>query len=245
MKKCITTVSGIVLVACFIVSGSGCTSKNYTETSLTGTIPPPVAGCMPLVDSPQDIPKKEIIRQTFVHKASIKFLAYEVKDVFQGCEKVIKDNSGLVEKSAFSGDWQIIMTVRIPSSAFDKALSALEKYGNVNSKNIETEDVSGYATDLGAELKSKTVLRDRFRELLKDACDIEDAICIEENLARLQADIDRLQAALNSLNYQIEYSTINIQIDKVDVEKKTVYGPLSYVFIGIVWGIEKLFVISR
>lgn len=251
MKKCIMIVSGIVLVCCAVVSGGGCNSLHSDKTdaprSLTGTIPPPicaapseyVAGDSPIIS------KKEIVRQTLIRKASIDFSAYEVNDMQQKCEKVIKSNSGLIDKSASFGDRQITMTARVPSSTFDKVLSELEKCGSVDSKNIEAEDVSDRVTDLNAELNSRTALRDRFRELLKKAGSVKDAICIEENLARVQEDIDRLQAALNNLNQRIEYSTIDIRIEKKTVEKKTIYGPLGYLFVGIVWGVEKLFVISH
>ena len=244
MKKRIMAVWATMLTACVMVLVSGCTTAQ--PKTLSGTMPPAIAGDPDEMKADSRIiSKTEIIRQAVIRKASISFSVTDVKDVLQKCEKVIRDNSGFIEKSDFWADFQIKMTVKVPSSAFDKVVAELEKCGAVNLKTIELEDVSDRVTDLNAELKSRTALRDRFRELLKEADSIKDAICIEENLSRIQADIDRLQAEMNNLNKRIKYSTINISIDEKPVEKKTVYGPLGYLFVGIVWGIEKLFVISR
>ena len=39
------------------------------------------------------------------------------------------------------------------------------------------------------------------------------------------------------LNSQVDYASIDF-----NAEKQTTYGPLGYFFMGIWWGVEKLFV---
>jgi hypothetical protein len=65
----------------------------------------------------------------------------------------------------------------------------------------------------------------------------DDILKIERELNRTQSEIDRLEGRMKYLNSQVNYASIELS-----AEKQTTYGPLGYFFMGIWWGVEKLFI---
>lgn len=84
------------------------------------------------------------------------------------------------------------------------------------------------------------MLRDRLTQLLEKAADVKDVLAIETELNRVQADIDSMEGRIKSLKGQVEYATVTLSL-----ERKPILGPLGYLFKGLWWGVEKLFVIRE
>ncbi len=72
-----------------------------------------------------------------------------------------------------------------------------------------------------------------------DAHNVEDVISIEKELARIQTEIDSIESRRNHLVSNVSQSKIDIQLNQ-----KTLLGPLGYLGKGIAWIIAKLFVIK-
>ncbi len=80
------------------------------------------------------------------------------------------------------------------------------------------------------------------RMLIKNASlsiDVKDVIAIEEQLTRLQSEIDYIEGHLKKMKGKIELSYLELKI-----KEKIVLGPLGYVTKGVVWIVTKLFVMS-
>jgi hypothetical protein len=147
---------------------------------------------------------------------------------------------GFVEQKSDHGDESASLTLRIPAKAFKTTLSDLETLGSVTYRSIEGEDVTEQYIDVEARLKNKVVLRDRLKQLLEKATEVKDILAIETELNRVQADIDSMEGRIKSLKGQVEYATVRLSL-----ERKQILGPLGYLFKGLWWGVEKLFVIRE
>ena len=99
-------------------------------------------------------------------------------------------------------------------------------------------DVTEQYIDVEARLKNKIVLRDRLKQLLEKATTVKDILAIETELHRVQGDIDSMEGRIKSLKGQVDYTTVTISL-----KRKAILGPLGYLFKGLWWGVEKLFVI--
>lgn len=137
------------------------------------------------------------------------------------------------------------MVFRVPKDQFQQALAEVEGSGKVLSRRVSGEDVTEQFVDVEARLKSKKALRDRLRALLEKATKVEDIIKIEEELGRIEADIDSMEARMRTMKGQIELSTITVDINEKQTKKKTIYGPLGYLYKGVEWFVTKLFVIQK
>jgi Domain of unknown function (DUF4349) len=112
--------------------------------------------------------------------------------------------------------------------------------GTVTYRRVESEDVTEQYIDVEARLKNKIVLRDRLKQLLDKATAVKDVLAIETELNRVQSDIDSMEGRMRSMKKQVTYATVTLSL-----ERKPILGPLGYVFKGLWWGVEKLFVIRE
>ena len=111
----------------------------------------------------------------------------------------------------------------------------MESAGKVTHKHISSDDVTAQHRDLSAELKNKTALRARLRNLLAQATEVSDILKIEKELARLQTEIDQLSQRLNSLNSMVKLSTLTLTI-----KRDRIPGPLGLVTKSGGWVFDKL-----
>lgn len=118
-------------------------------------------------------------------------------------------------------------------------ISADERSRAQQPERVSSRDVTEEVTDIDARLKNLRDLRGRFREVLSKAEKIEDILNIERELARIQTEIDAIEGRRESLLGSVNESKIDLELNQ-----KTLLGPLGYLGRGIIWTISKLFVIK-
>ena len=168
-------------------------------------------------------------------------LALEVGNISNSVARAIaiaEQNGGYVEYKSDDCDGFASLKLRVPASAFTRAVGSVEALGSVTSRYLENEDVTEQYVDIGARLKNRIVLRDRLRELLDKATEVKDLLAIETELNRVQGDIDSMEARLKSLKGQVDFATLDLSF-----QRKPILGPLGYVVHGVWWTVSKLFVI--
>lgn len=111
------------------------------------------------------------------------------------------------------------MTIQVPSEKLDDTLARLADLGDMVSRNTSADDVKATYVDTEARVKSMEASVDRMRTLMGQATAIGDIISIETELSRRQADLEALQAQLNSLKDQVAMAPISIRLttDRVDL----------------------------
>jgi len=208
---------------------AGCAHKQYTTVSTSTKATDPG-------ENKTDVRPDRMLIWT-------EYLTIQVDDVCKAvCAATTQTEAlgGYVEQKSDSGDKSANLTLRIPSKAFKTAVNGLEPLGKVTRRNLTGEDVTEKYVDVDAQLKNLIALRDRLKQHLDKAADVKDIIAIETELNRVQTEIDSLQGQIKSLKSKADYATIQLTL-----ERKTIPGPLGYVFNGIGWCIEKLFVIRQ
>lgn len=178
-----------------------------------------------------DTPRKLIKRSWLT--LSVKDLAYAEKQA----KAIIEQQSGYIQNTQGEQGKSFNLSIRIPQEHYDVALAELRKVGEIKSENENVQDVTTEFIDNKARLTNLYKLRDRIQLLLNRADKIEDILKIERELNRTQSEIDRLEGRMKYLNSQVNYASIELS-----AEKQATYGPLGYFFMGIWWGVEKLFV---
>jgi len=101
------------------------------------------------------------------------------------------------------------IVVRIPAERFHEAVNRLRELGKV-SGNIAADDVTERYLDLETRLANAKALAGRLRALLEKTDNLNDALTLERELARVQTDIDRLGGQLRLLTNQTAFATISI-----------------------------------
>ncbi|MCW2850279.1 MAG: hypothetical protein JWR90_4253 [Marmoricola sp.] len=106
------------------------------------------------------------------------------------------------------------LTLRVPSSKFDEALTSFSRLGKVEQQSRKSEDVTTQVIDNGARVRAAERSIRQIETLLDRATQLSDIIAIESDLARRQADLDSLKSQQAYLADQTSLSTINVYLSR-------------------------------
>jgi hypothetical protein len=214
----------------------GCANQNYRAQSGAG-----LAGQDPFA-APTDLAPDSAnvaVPRMLVWEADLTVEVRGLSNAVTRAMQIATQAGGYVESQSVHEE-SASLKLRLPTAAFHASIGTLESLGSVVSRRVQAEDVTAQYVDIEARMKAKTQLRDRLQQLLARATDVKDVLAIETELNRVQADLDSMTARLNVLRGQVDFATVDLTF-----RRQRILGPLGYLFKGLWWGVEKLFVIRR
>jgi hypothetical protein len=144
-------------------------------------------------------------------------LLFETKDIKATTALIRKNTEELkgyvAQENGWASDNRISQTLelRVPAENFDLLLSRItENVENIESKNINLQDVTEEFIDVEARLKTKKELESRYLELLKKAVKVEEILSIEKEIGTLRADIESIEGRLKYLNERVSLSKLTV-----------------------------------
>jgi hypothetical protein len=143
-----------------------------------------------------------------IYRADFTMSVFEVPRALDRVEKLAVDAGGYLAKR---DDRSI--TVRVPVASFSATVTALEKEGDVLSRNVRTDDVTAEFRDLEVQLQNLRAMRARFEKLLEMATKVEDALQVERELGRITGEIERIRGRLKLLGDLAQFSTITVRFE--------------------------------
>ena len=242
------TVRHLILFCCLAVLAGGCASpKKMRKASLAVPQSLAIVGYdaagAPVYEN-GSAPGGDAVRERMLAwKAS---LSVEVADVTNAALRAValaEQNGGYLESRSDHSYGGTSLKLRLPAPAFINAIGALEALGRVESRSVESEDVTEQYVDVEARLKNRIVLRDRLRKLLDQATEVKDILAIETELNRVQGDVDSMEARIKALKGRVDYAVLDLYLSQQRPAK--ILGPLGYLLKGLYWTVEKLFVIRE
>jgi hypothetical protein len=114
------------------------------------------------------------------------------------------------------------VTVRVPSGSFRAAMRAMEKIGDVTHRGVQAQDVSEEFHDIGVRLKSLRATRARLAKFLDRAKNIQEVLRVEQELSRLNTEIDRLEGRMRFLSQRASFSTITVALSAKPIPQKVI-----------------------
>ena len=106
-------------------------------------------------------------------------------------------------------------SIRVPKSNLDTTISSLASIGNIIHENLSKQDVTKSYTDMESRLKVLELKEERVLNLLAKADKMEDIILLENQLGETIQQKENIKANLISLDDQIDYSTIYLNLQEV------------------------------
>ena len=182
----------------------------------------------------------ESFQRMLVQTASLNLEVWDVGQVVTQAEEMVVTAGGYVQSKNNSEDASASLVLRIPADKLSGTVDGLAGLGTVTYRNTGNRDVTEEYIDVEARLKNMVALRDRLRQLLDRAVDVKDIVAIEAELNRVQSEIDSFEARRKTLKDEVDFATVYLNLDR-----KTVLGPLGYVVKGMWWVVEKLFVLRN
>ncbi len=105
-----------------------------------------------------------------------------------------------------------VIAVKVPSKNFQDVVTAIAKLGAVQSKQINGQDVTEKVHDLKTRLKNAENMRERMAKLLDRTRNIEEALRIEKELARIAETIEVMKGKVEYLEHNAAFSSIRVSL---------------------------------
>lgn len=120
---------------------------------------------------------------------------------------VVSSNLYQYNADAKSGD----ITIRVPAAGFYGAMEALKSMAvKVESESTSGQDVTEEYVDLEARLGNLEATAVRVRTFLDDAITVEEALAVNQELSRLEGEIEVIKGRMQYLSQSAAFSTITV-----------------------------------
>ncbi|QTQ11072.1 DUF4349 domain-containing protein [Treponema parvum] len=215
MKLIRSTALLLTFAAALILSGCGAQKGNFAAMEFAADSAPMRAGGVyaaerksvgDIADTAPTLPENRKLIRT----GTIRFEVSSLAETKAAAEAWAKRFGGYV--SDFSEDSRSLgMTVHIPSSAFDDAMSSSGDIGKIVSKSADSVDVTDRFYDLDSRLATRRVLLERLQSYLKEAKNVKDMLEIETKINDVTSELEQMQGQFNRLSKQIDYSEIYVE----------------------------------
>ena len=183
------------------------------------------------VASQQSQPVQPSLTPAVMHKKIIRdgSLTLKVKDIIavrKLVDSIVFKMGGYIGSESFNSyeqesSYNII--IRVPAAQFDRLVERLEKgTGEVLFKDISARDVTEEFVDLEIRLANKRKFNGRYAELLKKAGSVKEILEIEENIRKIEEEIESTEGRLRYLSDQVAYSKLTLTLTQ---EKEYKYKP--------------------
>ncbi len=158
------------------------------------------------------IPSERLIIRT----ADLDIVVADTAESLQALNKLAADMGGWVVRSGiynFGTADRGNISMRIPAENFDQALATIKAGAvDVNSESTSGQDVTEEFVDLSARLANLEATADRVRSFLDDARRVEDALAVNQELSRLEEQIEVIKGRMKYLSESAAFSTINVNL---------------------------------
>lgn len=167
----------------------------------------------------------ETFTPQLIYNATLGLQVDRVSFTQEKAEAVVESHGGYIGDSSTGR-----MQVRVPADRFETALDALSALGNVTHRSVKAEEASERVVDLESRLRSLHALRDRLITMIDRAENIEHALQVQLELAKVIDQIELINGRLRLTKRQIAYATIDLTISPTPIEQRLTPGiPVAWV----------------
>lgn len=148
-------------------------------------------------------------------------LTIELSDVEAGISRLsetVEAFGGYVADTStetdVQGTWRATITAYVPPDQFVRAIAALGGAGKVTSRRVSGQDVSEEFVDLEARVRNLERHEAQLLAFMGRAQKVADLLSLENELARVRGEIERLTGRSRFLRARTEMATIQIAITR-------------------------------
>jgi hypothetical protein len=161
----------------------------------------------------QPLPEESMI----IYTGDISIVVADTEATAAEIEALTAGMGGRVVSSSFfqsdGGAFAGTITIRVPVERFDEAMSRIQEMAmEVRRAERSSEDVTEEYVDLQARLENLEATADRVRSFLEEANDVEEALAVNQELSRLEAEIEAHKGRIQFLENRADFSTITVNL---------------------------------
>ena len=155
--------------------------------------------------------EREIIRT-----ATLEVGTEDVVGASEAAVRVAVEAGGFLasSESDLEGDTRASLVLRVPPERFFDVLDDLADLGELESRQVGSEDVTAQVVDLEGRLAAVRASVERLRALVAQAADVPQIVAIEGELARREGELESLTGQLRALGEQVDLATVTLVLDE-------------------------------
>lgn len=158
----------------------------------------------------------DVQEQLIIRTGRLDIVVEDTEETMDDIIDLANDSGGwVVSSSLFGADGAKSgqATIRVPVDRFDAIMNQIEGMAlRVERASTTGEDVTEEYVDLSARLQNLEATAERVRGFLDDARDVEDALAVNQELSRLESEIESLKGRLQYLEQSAAFSTIEVSL---------------------------------
>jgi hypothetical protein len=224
------------LVGGLFALGLGCQSADRAASSqavpLAVTAPMPATGAA-ATTAPQADRAMRITVETAI-------LVSRRDAAVSALRAAVSSSGGYVSEGTLSGGDEggsAKFTVKVPSASVADFRRKLASLGEVRSDSEKAEDVTEARADLRARLHNARAGEQRLLDLLQNhAGNLGDVVLLEKEITGVRETIERMEAEERTLEGQISFATVKVELDTVYVARSP--GPGHQIAVAAGDGID-------
>lgn len=200
----------ISVVGMAVAALAGCSSQGLTSNSEKKAAISDGAGA--LKKESLTFETARVKDRVIVRKADLAVQTSDASKAATAATRIADGAGGYVDsqQADFNRGSSVSMTLKVAADQFDRVLSEIEALGKVQNRQTSTEDVTAKSVDLDARVKAQRAAIDRLEVLAKEAANVPDVLNVERELGTRLAELDSLQAQLDTLDKQTQFATITV-----------------------------------
>ncbi|WP_439937007.1 DUF4349 domain-containing protein [Nocardia sp. N13] len=157
------------------------------------------------------------LQRSIIATGTVSLASKDVGETRRDVQRIVDAQGGTVTDESTETDQEghtsyARLVVRVPSSKFGAAMTALEDVGVLRSSDRGSDDVTTEVIDNGARVRAQEASLKRVELLLAEAKTLKDVIWIESQLTSRHAELDSLKSQQAWLADQTSMSTITVDI---------------------------------
>ena len=157
-----------------------------------------------------------------------------VPDVPQSTDEIIamaRRHGGWQVSAERSRKHQAALSVRVPAGTLDEFVLAIREMSDrVEFETSTSRDVTDEYIDNEARLKGLRATETRLLEFLSQAVNVEEALNVQAELARIQFEIEAVQGRLRFLSQTAAFSLVNLSLTTKPGEMPVEIGPDAAIY---------------
>jgi hypothetical protein len=122
------------------------------------------------------------------------------------------------------------VVIRVPQVQFEPTMEGVRAVGTVKSVSTSGEDVTEEYVDLTAKKTAYQNQLDAYNRIMAKSEKVEDILKVQQQIERVQVELDRIEGRMRYLNNRIDLSTITVNLQ----EPEPVGGETGHSFISAV-----------
>lgn len=169
--------------------------------------------------------------EKLAYSANLKLETKQLESALEFIYKNIQEHKGIIQqedqrnyedtyyvREGYVQQRSSYILVRIPTDSYESFITKIRSSDNVLSVtglNKSVENFTDVYSDLDIQLKNYKIQQDRLFYFLENAESIEDMLSIESKLSELQYKIESIENNMKSIDKDVEYSKIEINLTEV------------------------------